>query len=264
MRSFVSKNQRVISILLLAVLLISIFTFEAASSPNTQFLGVFGIVLVILAVLGYQLYSYATRGTRSEAYKALFSQTGLKPVAKNRIDRFQYQLPLGFNLFHHSYGTKEFQNVGHGTIDDLEITVFTFKNWWRVGRERRSYTYDVVCIQFNAPKLPAFTVYSESMWQRVRSLFGHNDIDFDSHPKFSRMYWLVGENEVAIRRVLTDEVIQYFEGITPPAVTEVDSYAAVHYRLIDGQDPMEIHAMFEDAVNIVQGLRKESQGAEII
>ena len=37
------------------------------------------------------------------------------------------------------------------------------------------------------------------------------DIDFDSHPKFSKMFEVAGEDEQAIRDFLKPSVLEYFE-----------------------------------------------------
>ena len=37
------------------------------------------------------------------------------------------------------------------------------------------------------------------------------DIDFDSHPKFSKMFEVTGEDEQAIRNFLNPSVLDYFE-----------------------------------------------------
>ena len=46
---------------------------------------------------------------------------------------------------------------------------------------------------------------------RIGKFFGGQDIDFESHPKFSEMFVLKGPDEDAIRSFFTPELLAFFE-----------------------------------------------------
>jgi hypothetical protein len=46
--------------------------------------------------------------------------------------------------------------------------------------------------------MPHFALRPEKAWHKIGSWFGHQDIDFDSHPRFSSTYLLRGGDESAI------------------------------------------------------------------
>jgi MFS superfamily sulfate permease-like transporter len=59
--------------------------------------------------------------------------------------------------------------------------------------------------------VPDFALEPEQMWTKLSELsFGH-DIDFDSHPQFSRKYYLRGDDENAVRKFFTEDVINFLE-----------------------------------------------------
>jgi hypothetical protein len=59
--------------------------------------------------------------------------------------------------------------------------------------------------------LPGFTLRPEGTWDKISSWFKSNDISFDTHPKFSRSFVLRGQDEPAIRKLFTPQVLEYFE-----------------------------------------------------
>ena len=59
--------------------------------------------------------------------------------------------------------------------------------------------------------LPFFILRPESVLDKIGSLFGGQDIDFESNPKFSDHYLLRGEDEDRIRTTFSPTVISYYE-----------------------------------------------------
>jgi len=75
--------------------------------------------------------------------------------------------------------------------------------WWH--RET------VACLVSPRLQLSRFRLSPERAVERVASMFGILDVDFDSHPGFSRSYFLNAKDEAAIRSLFDWKVLTFFE-----------------------------------------------------
>jgi hypothetical protein len=66
---------------------------------------------------------------------------------------------------------------------------------------------------FHTPhlQLPYFALYPESFLSVVGELFGFNDIDFETHPGFSKRFKLSGKEELRIRLLFDYPMLAFFE-----------------------------------------------------
>ncbi|WP_412987402.1 SulP family inorganic anion transporter [Pontimicrobium sp. IMCC45349] len=60
-------------------------------------------------------------------------------------------------------------------------------------------------------ELPTFTLDKEGFLEKMYALAGFKDIPFDNHPDFSNRFYLLGEDEGAIKTTFTTDVIRFFE-----------------------------------------------------
>ncbi len=60
-------------------------------------------------------------------------------------------------------------------------------------------------------EIPTFTVDKEGLLEKFYALAGENDINIKGHSDFSNRFYLLGDNELAIRAFFSDEIIHFFE-----------------------------------------------------
>ncbi len=60
-------------------------------------------------------------------------------------------------------------------------------------------------------RLPNFTLRPENLFHKIGQVFGYQDIDFDSHPEFSKRYLLKGENESEVRSTFSADTLAFYE-----------------------------------------------------
>ncbi|HEV8513918.1 MAG TPA: SulP family inorganic anion transporter [Cyclobacteriaceae bacterium] len=60
-------------------------------------------------------------------------------------------------------------------------------------------------------QIPDFALEPESLHTKLSEVSGSKDIDFNEHPDFSKMYYLRGEDEDAVRNFFDGPVIQFLE-----------------------------------------------------
>lgn len=76
------------------------------------------------------------------------------------------------------------------------------------GRRRRSRSETMVVYESPRVRVPAFALRPESALDRITATFGSQDIDFPDHPDFSSRYLLRGDDEAAVRRCFTEDVLR--------------------------------------------------------
>ena len=59
--------------------------------------------------------------------------------------------------------------------------------------------------------IPQFTLDREGFLERVYAFAGFKDIPFKEHSDFSKRFFLLGEDEAAIKAFFNDDLIHFFE-----------------------------------------------------
>jgi hypothetical protein len=103
-----------------------------------------------------------------------------------------------------------FSNVMIGQTSGLQVSVFDYT----YGNGKSSVSLTLTCFSLNGD-LPAFQLRPESIFDKIGDAITHTDIDFDSHPEFSRRYHLRAEDETRIRVLFSPTLVTYFEQIPP-------------------------------------------------
>ena len=105
----------------------------------------------------------------------------------------------------------EIWNMLHGETNNVELAVFDYQ--YTTGSGEHSYIDNQSVIYFRSPKLnlPQFAVRPEGIFHNIGSVLGQKDIDFVSHPDFSKKYLLRGDDESVIRALFNNELLNYFE-----------------------------------------------------
>jgi len=78
-------------------------------------------------------------------------------------------------------------------------------------------------------RLPSFILRPENLFHKIGESFGYRDIDFDSHPVFSKQYLLRAADEQACRGLFTKGILDHYDqraGLS----TEGDGDSLLFYR----------------------------------
>jgi hypothetical protein len=169
-----------------------------------------GLVVVVAAiVISAALVSHKAEKQRTERIAQLASDMGFEfaPVAGTAFVTTLGDLPL-FSKGH----SQKTKNVMRKVVRGSQVTLLDYQYTVGAGKHRRTTKLTVAV--FYPPDqniFPEFEMHPESLWHKVGSYFGYQDIDFESHPVFSNAYLLRGSNEAAIRAEFTPEVLDFFE-----------------------------------------------------
>jgi hypothetical protein len=154
-----------------------------------------------------------------------------------------------FHLFSQGHSRK-MRNLLRGKAGDLEVAIFDYRYTTGSGKHQRVWNHSVVRFNFGGPGLPAFSLRPENVWHKIGSWFGYRDIDFDTHPAFSRAYLLRGADEDAVRGLFTDAVLEFYER-EPGLSTEGAGNTLVFYRHSVRVGPRAVRGFLEDGFRVL-------------
>ena len=155
----------------------------------------------------------------------------LEKVRREALEKFAEELSLNFfadgheqlmnkvndfKLFNSGHSRK-MANVILGETEIVNVAIFDYRYTTGSGKHQHTHHQTVVAMDSSDLNIPSFTMRPESLFDWFGSVLGLQDIDFDEHPKFSKMFVLKGENEEAIREFFDMELLDFFaerKGIT--------------------------------------------------
>ena len=86
----------------------------------------------------------------------------------------------------------------------------------------------------------------EGFLDKIGGALGFQDINFDTHPEFSKLFVLKGPDETAIRSYFAPTVLEYFEGHAGNSL-EGSGQTMFFYRSSVCRKPEELKDMLSDA-----------------
>jgi hypothetical protein len=113
-----------------------------------------------------------------------------------------------FQLFS-SGQDQRMSNLLHGRVGDIDVHVFDYR-YNSGGSSPTTYRHAVAFVR-SPQSLPGFRLQPTNIVHKIGNLFGYTDINFVSHPKFSKQYHLKGDDEVAIRKIFNPSVLSFCE-----------------------------------------------------
>ncbi len=159
-----------------------------------------------------------------------------------------------FHLFSQGH-SKKITNVLMGKAGTLDVAVFDYAYTTGGGQHSRHWRQTVILFESDDMRLPEFTLRPENVFHKIGGVFGYKDIDFDSHPEFSKRYLLRGENEEAVRATFGDEARSFYESDLKLS-TEAAGPQLIHYRSGQRVSPDEISEFIKQGVRVLTLFRK--------
>ncbi|MEO2000099.1 MAG: hypothetical protein ABGW75_00635, partial [Pirellulales bacterium] len=156
-------------------------------------------------------------------------------------------------------------NIMKGHVQGLEVTIMEFRysyNSSSIQSTGEISTQTVVIIESDTLNLPSFSLTPQktstglgkkffSALMPTFSQFIPQDIDFDSHPLFSKLYLLQGtrKNEGAVRKLFNHEVIRYYE-IQKDLCTDGAGNTIMCYSLGKELTPEDIPSFLDQTIEV--------------
>ena len=98
--------------------------------------------------------------------------------------------------------------------------------------------------------LPDFSLRPENVFHKIGSAFGDKDIDFETHPIFSKSYLLRGDNEAAIRGLFNNELLNFIQSQQKISI-EGSGNQIIFYRHRNRIKPEEVESFMEEGFQVL-------------
>lgn len=173
-------------------------------------IALFVIIPVVLLIIGGSMYwAHVAEKKRKESLSNLASELQLEFSPEGNP---QLQSDLAhLKLFGQGRGRK-LTNLVHGSTDEVQIALFDYRYTTGSGKNSHTHRQTVACLRSDLlAHIPQFLLRPEGMLDKIGSAMGFQDIDFDSHPMFSKLFVLQSNNEEAIRHYFNSPILEYFE-----------------------------------------------------
>ena len=204
------------------------------------FLMIFGF----LAFVGGLLYwSHASNKARTAAFKEQAEQMGLRFV--DNPDGQILKHFGGFKLFNHGRA-RRMKNLVEGDSGDVKISIFDYQFTTGSGKSTTTHNQTIISLQSSQLSCPEFTMRPEGFFDRIGSALGFQDLNFDSHPEFSKLFVLKGPDEAAIRSFFTPRLLEFFE-LHPKDTLEARDDMMFFYRGRTRRKPEELKDLLSQA-----------------
>lgn len=172
------------------------------------------------------------------------------------VRRTSRRLGLGLDQFH-------LTNMGQAPLlTDLQcrkeegtnVVAFDYQQEIAAGKTKYTKQETVVWLRRAGARLPEFAIRPGAESWINRDLFevftGSTDINFESHPDFSRNYLLRGDDEEAIRKLFHKGVLEFFEQ-QRELIVECCGNKLLIYRDMVSVEPEHRRPLIEDALQLL-------------
>ena len=183
---------------------------------------------------------------RTDAMEQAAREMGLTFYPKD--DASTFALVSQFHLFSQGHA-KKITSVMHGEVSDMEVRIFDYTYTTGSGKNAQTSRQTVICFRSAKLDLPSFSLRPENLFHKIGALFGYQDIDFDTHPVFSRHYLLRGSDEEAIRDAFDEGVLGFYEE-HDGFCTEGSGPTLIFYRAAQRAKPESIRAFMEKGFKV--------------
>ncbi len=167
-----------------------------------------------------------------------------------------------FKLFRHG-GRREITNLMHQSdpLMNSDIYIFDYSYIISTGKSSKRFQQTVFFVHSKSLGLPFFRMRPENFFHKIGSWLGIEDIDFESHPKFSNQYYLKGEDEDYIRHVMNDDILKFFS-VEKKWFLEGINYYMIFYRLDKLLSPSQIRKFYKKGIFLYEIFQDQSWKAD--
>jgi hypothetical protein len=179
------------------------------------FFSIVAVCLVLAVVAISYFVSSIRRRRRTEALQRVADELGLNFTPQGTE---QLVMELGWCDLFSRGRAKKILNLMRGSSGGRDVAVFDYQHVTGYGKNKRTSRTTVSLLRSEGPPIPRFSLRPKGAWDKISSWFRSADIEFSNRPQFSRSYLLRGENELGIRVLFTEAVLDFLEIHPGPSI----------------------------------------------
>ncbi len=164
-----------------------------------------GLALPVFVIVGKIVYAFLQH-KRKKRLRQVADELGLAYIE----DGNHTLLPSisDFSLF--STGRKgKCSKMICGETGELTIGIFDYTYVAGSGESTKRYTQSVIALSSEQIAIPRFNLRPQRILDKLISVLGIKDIEFEDYPEFSRMFFLQSNDEQGVRDFFDSEWIDF-------------------------------------------------------
>ena len=204
------------------------------------------IVFLIIFVGSLILIFWRMGKKRTEQFAVISAELKLNFFPKGSTSLFERLKP--FHLFSKGWSRK-IKNLMEGEANKVELAIFDYQYTTHGGQHPQTHRQSLLFIRSPKLNLPDFSLRPENVFHKIGSAFGDKDIDFETHPIFSKSYLLRGDNEAAIRGLFNNELLNFIQSQQKISI-EGSGDKLIFYRHKNRVKPEEVESFMEEGFQV--------------
>jgi len=205
------------------------------------------IIVGVIALIGLLIFfAWKYEKKRTAEMEAIAAEMGLdfRPEGDAGVASMLQSL----SLFNHGR-SRRFKNMIVGETNNVSIAIFSYQYTTGSGKNQTTHVQTVISFQSSHLSLPNFELRPENMFHKIGQAFGYGDIDFDTHPIFSKKFLLRGPDELSIRDLFSPEILSHFEENQGVCV-EAGQQQLIFYRTRTRVKPQKIRDFMAEGFGV--------------
>lgn len=147
---------------------------------------------------------------------------------------------------------RTFRNIMTGSSSGLRVSLFDYS--YVVGSGRNSHTYAQTVASFikAGGALPEFEMEPKGILGKIGDALLHKNINFESHPEFSRRYQLRSPEQDRTRALFTPALLSFLESLDPKKNWSLEGLGEtlIIYRSGKRTKPEELRTFLEETTTL--------------
>lgn len=215
------------------------------------------IIVSVLGVVGLIVFlAHKAENARTEATRGIAEDLGLQFHAEGAPT---LEAVLGKLRLFNQGRRRKFKNTMTGNANNVQIAIFEYRYTTGSGKHQHTHQQSVISFESEFLSLPDFEVRPEGMFHKIGQAFGYKDIDFETHPTFSKRFLLRGPNEPAIRDLFQPALLDFFEDLKKGVCVEAGNNRLIFYRAGKRLKPEQIRELMEEGFGVYGMLKRSEQ-----
>ena len=136
-----------------------------------------------------------------------------------------------------------------GEANKVELAIFDYQYTTHGGQHPQTHRQSLLFIRSPKLNLPDFSLRPENVFHKIGGSFGYKDINFETHPIFSKSYLLRGENEAAIRGLFNNELLNFIQSQQKICI-EGSGDQIIFYRHKSRVKPEEVESFMKEGFQV--------------
>ena len=146
-------------------------------------------------------------------------------------------------------------NLIEGDSGDVKISIFDYQFLTGGKKSRQLHRQTIIALRSKQLRFPEFRMRPEIFLDKLGPTLGLQDLDFDTHPEFSKLFVLAGPDEATIRNFFSPKVLEFFER-NPNNSLEAYNDTMFFYRECKLRKPEELKDLLTQAYKAFGALQE--------